>query len=133
MHGAISFPRENRLLGSTAVFLARSLQQLGMPLYMSQPPTGYADRADAWVNTGALVNRMNFAVSLADNQIPGVRIDWQRVVGEKNDDTAAARDRLVQRLLRGDASSATLATLTKASDVSQLAALTIGAPEFQRR
>ncbi len=35
-----------------------------MPLYGCQPPTGYADRADAWVNTGALLNRMNFAVTL---------------------------------------------------------------------
>jgi uncharacterized protein (DUF1800 family) len=45
----------------------RALQQLGMPLYMCQPPTGYADTAEAWVNTGALVNRMNFAVRLARN------------------------------------------------------------------
>ena len=28
------------------------VQQLGMPLYMCQPPTGYKDTADAWVNTG---------------------------------------------------------------------------------
>ena len=118
---------------SRAVFLARSLQQLGMPLYMSQPPTGYADRADAWVNTGALVGRMNFAVSLADNKIPGVHVDLPRLVGDRNGDLAGARDRLVQALLRSDASSATLATLTRASDVSQLAALTMGAPEFQRR
>ena len=41
-----------------------ALRDLGMPLYMCQPPTGYADRADAWVNTGALLARMNFAVSL---------------------------------------------------------------------
>jgi uncharacterized protein (DUF1800 family) len=45
----------------------RALQQLGMPLYMCQPPTGYGDTAEAWVNTGALVNRMNFAVRLARN------------------------------------------------------------------
>jgi uncharacterized protein (DUF1800 family) len=35
-----------------------------MPLYGCQPPTGYSMTADAWVNTGALLNRMNFAVSL---------------------------------------------------------------------
>ena len=39
-----------------------SMQQLGMPLYQCQPPTGYKDTADAWVNTGALVSRMNFAL-----------------------------------------------------------------------
>jgi uncharacterized protein (DUF1800 family) len=55
--------------------LTRALQQLGMPLYMAQPPTGYANTADAWVNTGGLVNRMNFAVALADERVPGVRLD----------------------------------------------------------
>src|SRR5439155_5996034 len=51
--------------------LVRSLQQLGMPLYMCQPPTGYKDTADAWVNTGALVSRMNFALQLASNNLRG--------------------------------------------------------------
>ena len=32
---------------------------------MCQPPTGYKDTADAWVNTGALVNRINFALQLS--------------------------------------------------------------------
>ena len=45
--------------------LVRELQQLGMPLYMCQPPTGYKDTGDAWVNTGALVGRMNLALRLA--------------------------------------------------------------------
>jgi uncharacterized protein (DUF1800 family) len=47
--------------------IIRELQQLGMPLYMCQPPTGYKDTADAWVNTGALVSRMNYALKLAGN------------------------------------------------------------------
>jgi len=47
--------------------IVRELQQLGMPLYMCQPPTGYKDTADAWVNTGALVSRMNYALKLAGN------------------------------------------------------------------
>src|SRR4029450_10118014 len=37
----------------------RTMQELGMPLYQCQPPTGYKDTADAWINTGALVARMN--------------------------------------------------------------------------
>ena len=55
--------------------LIRALQQLGMPLYLAQPPTGYAESADAWVNAGGLVSRMNFAVALADNHVPGVRVE----------------------------------------------------------
>jgi len=53
--------------------LVRTLQEHGMPLYQCQPPTGYKDTA-AWINTGALVNRMNFATALTGNQIPGVRV-----------------------------------------------------------
>ena len=45
--------------------IVRQLQQLGMPLYMCQPPTGYKDTADAWMNTGALISRMNYASTLA--------------------------------------------------------------------
>jgi uncharacterized protein (DUF1800 family) len=44
----------------------RMVQQLGMPLYSCQPPTGYKDTSDAWINTGALVERMNAALRLAD-------------------------------------------------------------------
>jgi uncharacterized protein (DUF1800 family) len=45
--------------------ILRQLQQLGMPLYMCQPPTGYKDTADAWISTGAIVGRLNYALSLA--------------------------------------------------------------------
>ena len=43
----------------------RAMQELGMPLYQCQPPTGYADTTDAWINTGALVARMNVATRIA--------------------------------------------------------------------
>jgi len=52
--------------------LVRQLAELGMPLYQCQPPTGYKDTADAWVNTGALVGRMNFGLALTTNKVRGV-------------------------------------------------------------
>ena len=107
--------------------LVRTMQQLGMPLYQAQPPTGYGDTADTWVNTGGLVNRMNFALALVQNRVQGVRVDLP------TDDVAAARDRLVRTVLQDNASEATVATLQKAKDVTQLTALVLGAPEFQRR
>jgi uncharacterized protein (DUF1800 family) len=62
--------------------LVRRIQQMGMPLYMCQPPTGYRDTADAWMNTGALVNRINFALKLArDDQDLATRLgapDFQK-------------------------------------------------------
>jgi hypothetical protein len=47
---------------------------MGMPLYLCQPPTGYDDTADAWVSSGALISRINFAVTLTNGQVPGVRV-----------------------------------------------------------
>jgi uncharacterized protein (DUF1800 family) len=58
----------------TAVPLARTLRDMGMPLYFCQPPTGYDDTAATWVSAGALVNRMNFAVDLSKNAVRGVRV-----------------------------------------------------------
>ena len=45
--------------------MAKGLKDLGMPLYMCQPPTGYDNTADAWVGAGALVTRINLASRLA--------------------------------------------------------------------
>jgi uncharacterized protein (DUF1800 family) len=98
--------------------LVRAVQQLGMPLYQCQPPTGYKDTADAWVNTGALVNRMNFAVQLASTRVPGV--------------TPGALEHLTSALA-DDVSEATRSTIARATTPEQAAALTLGAPEFQRR
>lgn len=58
----------------TAVPLAKTLRDMGMPLYFCQPPTGYDETASTWVSAGALVARMNFAVDLSKNAIRGVRV-----------------------------------------------------------
>jgi len=51
------------------------ISKMGQPLYAYQAPTGYPDRADAWVNTGALLHRMNFGLELASGEISGVDFD----------------------------------------------------------
>ena len=56
--------------------LVSALNQMGMPLYGCVPPTGYGDKSADWVSTGALVTRMNFALSLATNHYPRVRTPW---------------------------------------------------------
>ena len=113
--------------------LVRNLQGMGMPLYMAQPPTGYADRADVWVNTGALLNRMNFAVALVNNRLRGVTVDLAPLAPNGSGDLTAARDTLLATLLANDVSEATRATIAKGDQVTQVAALTLGSPEFQRR
>jgi len=113
--------------------LVRNLQGLGMPLYMAQPPTGYIDRADVWVNTGALLNRMNFAIALVNNKLRGVQVDLTPIIGRNPPEVGAARDALVASLLSNEVSDATRATIEKGGEVTQVAALTLGSPEFQRR
>ena len=54
--------------------LARTLRELGMPLYFCQPPTGYDDTAEVWASAGALVSRVNFAIALAGNDVRGSRL-----------------------------------------------------------
>jgi len=104
--------------------LVREVQQLGMPLYMCQPPTGYKDTGDAWINTGALVSRMNLALRLAAGQLRGTS------VGSLQSSDAEA---MIERYIGSQASDATRATITKATDAPKMLALTLGAPEFQRR
>jgi len=112
-----------------------TIAQLGEPLYFCLPPTGYPDRADAWVNTGVLFSRMNIASSLASNNLNGVKIDLAAL---GHGSPAAARDRVIAQTLV-DLSPATRATLEKlmtsqpTPTPAQSLAVVLGAPDFQRR
>jgi uncharacterized protein (DUF1800 family) len=48
--------------------------RLGQPIYGRQTPDGWPDRAEDWINAGAMVNRVNFGIQLADGRVPGVRV-----------------------------------------------------------
>jgi uncharacterized protein (DUF1800 family) len=134
------------------ISLARAVGRLGEPLYEAQPPTGYPDRAEAWVNSGALLGRMNFALGLARNRFPGARVDVPGfLVGTDRSRPAQVLDRLLAVVLHGEASPRTRGVLAaqiesseitritaddrvaKDTDVEKLAALVLGSPEFQRR
>jgi uncharacterized protein (DUF1800 family) len=138
--------------GGGGLALAREVGKLGQPLYEAQPPTGYPDRAEAWVNTGALLGRMNFALGLAHNRFRGARVDVAGFLTD-TDRTRPGQvlDRLLAVVLHGEASARTRAVLSaqldspeitrttaydrvaKDTDVEKLAALVLGSPEFQRR
>jgi len=111
--------------------VVQRVRALGMPLYFAQPPTGYADTSDAWVNAGALVGRMNFAVDLTANRVSGVRVELAGLAGST--DVERARTWVTAHVLRGQASDATSSTLGRGTDLPSLAALALGSPEFQRR
>ena len=65
-----------------ATSIARQLQALGMPLYGMQPPTGYSMKADAWVNSAALLGRMNFALALTAGKLKGVQVDSDHALAD---------------------------------------------------
>jgi len=143
-----------RALGTdvdTPMPLVQWVGRIGEPLYQCQPPTGYSDKAETWVNTGALLNRLNFSLALAGNKVRGSRSDVTALLGgDSIGDAKAALDRAVAVFLGGQAASGTVETLQKQLDNPQIvqaklddpvkqvdlgvvAGLVLGAPEFQRR
>ena len=99
--------------------IARELQKEGEPLYGAQPPTGYSDKAEAWVNAGALINRLNFALALAANKMPGVSVDDTKL--ESID-------------IGAELTAETRKTIEEhAADRVTTAGFILGSPEFQRQ
>jgi uncharacterized protein (DUF1800 family) len=135
-----------------AMTLARQLQNLGMPLYGMQPPTGYSMQAEAWVNSSALLGRMNFALALTAGKLKGVQVSPEHafsaaVAPVDPMQTLAA---LETSLLDGDVSQQTHDTIAarleepaiaqrKLDDpahppnLGAIAGLILGSPEFQKR
>jgi uncharacterized protein (DUF1800 family) len=156
-----------RMSGGTVTnpqpLIAELRQNMGMPLYGCQPPTGYSMTAEAWVNTGALLDRMNFALQLVggpaaggpggrragappSRPVPGgagrgrggpVAPAGRAVTVDlttlATDTNEATRDRLIALMLAGRVSDTTRQTLARAETPQQLVALTLGSPEFQKR
>src|SRR5256885_13143196 len=93
------------------------IARMGQPLYGFQTPNGYADVAENWVNTGALLERMNFALALVSNRIPGTRVDLSRLMTDAKAGTAIDKgklfDRLVALIVGGEISAKTRETLLK--------------------
>jgi uncharacterized protein (DUF1800 family) len=58
-----------------AFALVTQVAQLGQPLYRKQEPTGYSNSSQEWLNSAGLLARINFAVQLASNKVPGVKVE----------------------------------------------------------
>ncbi len=57
--------------------------RMGEPLFLCQPPTGYSDKSQAWVNTGALLNRLNFSLAFASGHLAGTNVDLAPMFGDE--------------------------------------------------
>ncbi len=131
--------------------LVNWVSQIGEPLYQCLPPTGYKDNAATWVNSGALLNRLNFTLQLARNNLRGAQVDLpSRIGSDFGADPKMALDRAADIFLGGQLSAASRATLEKEvtdpqivraklddpiqkADLGMIAGLVLGTPEFQRR
>lgn len=136
-----------------AMPLVQTLNRMGMPLYGMQPPTGYSMKAETWVNSSSLVNRMNFAMQLGSGRLPGMTktTDAQAILrGTPPQDLDGALAAMEAAILAGDISAQTHAVLLKQLNDPQItqrklddpdknpnygviAGLIMGSPEFQRR
>jgi uncharacterized protein (DUF1800 family) len=131
--------------------LSQWVGRMGEPLYLCQPPTGYSDKAETWVNTGALLNRLNFALAFAGDKMGGATVDLNTMLGEEaSKDPSAALARSIQIFLDGQISPSTQETLearlkdpqilqarlddpVKQVNEGLIVGLVLGTPEFQRR
>ncbi len=131
--------------------LVQWTNRIGQPLYQCEPPTGFSNKADAWVNTGALLNRMNFSLALTGNRLRGTQVNMETLLGDRAaTDPHATLNRAVRALLGGQLSQQTRETLemqltdpqilqaslddpVKQVNAAMIAGLVLGSPEFQRR
>jgi len=116
--------------------LAKRISDMGMPLYMQQPPTGYKDTADAWVSTGGLLARLNFALDLTAGKLKGVACAPAGLAPNAPDSETLAES-LGSLLVPAGLSESTRRTLDSEAGASlnapRIAGLILGSPEFQRR
>src|SRR5271166_4503751 len=128
------------------------LNKMGMPLYGMQPPTGYSTKADVWVNSAALLDRMNFGLALATNRLPGTNFNLAQLLNGTpvtDADPYQVQLKLEQTLVPGDISKQTHQTIEERivgpqamaqfedpshpTNVNVIAGLLLGSPEFQRK
>jgi uncharacterized protein (DUF1800 family) len=125
--------------------------RMGEPLFQCQPPTGYSDKAQTWVNTGALLNRLNFALTMATDHMAGTKVSVEAVLGPgAEEDSYLTLTRALQIFLDGQVAEQTQKTLEARMKDPQVvgarlddsvehvneglvAGLVLGTPEFQRR
>jgi hypothetical protein len=96
---------------------AQIVARLGQPIFGRQTPDGWPDRGDAWMNTGAILNRINFGLSLAGGQVPGARLaSWPQYETVRTLPRAQQVDSVVKSMLGGQVSAETRQVLMSGSN-----------------
>ncbi|HWC73978.1 MAG TPA: DUF1800 domain-containing protein [Gemmatimonadales bacterium] len=120
--------------------LAQMVSRLGEPLYQQPAPTGYAETEEHWVNSGALLARMNAAVALAAGRLPGIDANLDSVIPATTDHSqlvSAVDERILGGTMSAHTKSVILEQLTDLNDPIQARALAVGlalgGPDFQKQ
>jgi hypothetical protein len=93
---------------------AQAIAYLGEPLFGHQAPNGYPETGDAWMNTGAILNRINFGMAVAANRIPGASVAALPGIDTlRNASRGSQVDAVISILLSGSVSPDTRAVLMK--------------------
>ena len=123
------------------------LKLLGEDLYRCPPPTGYIERAAAWVNPGALVARLNIALDLTGNRVDGVFVSSLKIPPRVGTTTDLVKN-IAAQLMQTPLSSASQNVILRELDsndlrmssgeirpwaIAKVTGLGLGAPEFQRK
>ncbi len=92
--------------------MAMIVARLGQPLYGHQAPNGYPETGDSWINTGAILNRINFGMAVAGGQLPGLSAQrWPQMAELRNADRTAQVTGVIDALFGGESSPDTRAVL----------------------
>ena len=117
------------------VLLGR-LRELGEPLYLCRPPTGYPDVATAWINTNTLLARLNYAIVLAAGRLRGIRIDLgsaQALFDQMDLPEPDDRQRSDTRALIEESGTTAPTPPGHRRDLIVASAFKLGSPHFQKR
>src|SRR6266540_530628 len=123
----------------TSPRLAQVVARLGEPLYLHVAPDGYPEREAAWVNSGALLDRMNAAVALAAGRLQGVTVVLDSIVsaGDADQVIGVVNEKILGGTMSENTKQVLRRQLSDVKDPLQARALAvglaIGGPEFQRQ
>ncbi|GLC27051.1 hypothetical protein rosag_35640 [Roseisolibacter agri] len=96
---------------------AQLIARLGQPIFGHQAPDGWPETGREWMNTGAILNRINFGLAVAANRLPGARLaDWPQTATLRAAPKDAQLDGVIAALLGGEASKETRAVLASGTN-----------------
>jgi uncharacterized protein (DUF1800 family) len=97
----------------TTMRTAQLIARMGEPIFGHQAPNGYPETGESWMNTGAILNRINFGLAVASNQVPGAAIGrWPNAAALMASPRAVQVDAVITEILGGSVSPDTRAILT---------------------